>query len=75
MAEHGQTINEQAERPYYDYGRPLENEHRGEYVAVSADGKTLLGTTLLGVVQRASATFGPGNFVFKVGEKAVGRWR
>ena len=66
---------EEAEQVYERYGKPLEREHRGEYLAVSPEGKTLLGATLLEVLQKASTTFGPGNLVFKVGEKAVGKWR
>lgn len=57
---------------YERFGKPLEGEHWGEYVAVSLDGETLLGTDLLDLVQRARDAFGPGNTVFKVGEIAVG---
>ena len=60
---------------YERYGLPLEDEHGGEYLAVSPRGETILGPTLLDVVQRAKAKFGPGSFVFKIGERAVGRWR
>lgn len=70
------TIAE-ANRLYQQYVVPLEKEHRGKYVAVfpNRDGNVIIGTTLLEVVERATATFGPGSFVFKVGEKAVGKWR
>lgn len=60
---------------YEQYGKPLEVEHRGAYLAISPQGKTLLGETLVEVAHRATELFGPGNFVYKVGEKAVGRWR
>lgn len=69
-----QNDNEQADRLYEQYGKPLEREHRGEYLAVSRDGQTLLAPSLLDAVERAADTFGPDNFVFKVGEKAVGKW-
>lgn len=57
------------------YGKPLETEHRGEYVAVSPQGQTVVGPNLLDVAQEARAIFGPGNFLFKIGTKAVGKWR
>ena len=60
---------------YERYGKPLEAEHRGEYLAVSPKGRTVLGETLLEVAQRAVNELGSGNFVYKVGEPAVGKWR
>jgi hypothetical protein len=60
---------------YEQYGRPLEAQHHGEYLAVSARGETILGPTLTDVATQASEQFGPGSFVFKVGERAVGKWR
>ena len=65
----------QADALYERYGKPLEQEHRGEYIAISPDGRTLLGSSVIDVLRNAKATFGPGNFVFKVGPKAVGKWR
>lgn len=74
------ALNPQETQRRYDelyerYGRPLEARHRGEYLAVSADGKTILGTDLLQVAQKATDIFGPGHFIFKVGERSVGKWR
>jgi len=60
---------------YKHYGRPLESGHVGEYVAITSDGQTVLGTSLLDVLDKAVEQFGPGSFIFKVGEKAVGHWR
>jgi hypothetical protein len=60
---------------YEQYGKPLEAEHRGEFVAVSPRGDTILGGSLLEVAQQAKAKFGSGVFVYKIGERAVGRWR
>jgi len=60
---------------YQRYGKPLEADHKGEYLAVSPKGDTVLGTTLREVAQEATDKFGPGNFVYKVGEAAVGKWR
>ena len=60
---------------YERYGQLLEAEHRGAFVGISPRGKTLLGQTLVQVVQEASTKFGPGNFIYKVGERAVGKLR
>lgn len=66
---------EKAEKLYQAYGKPLEEKHRGEYLAVSSTGRTILGKTLLEVVDKAKSAFGPENFIFKVGERSVGVWR
>ena len=70
-----EAIVRRANELYEAHGRPLETEHRGEFLAVSPDGKTLIGANLRDVTRKASETFGPGNFVYKIGDKAVGRWR
>lgn len=64
-----------ADQLYEQHGKPLEAEHTGAYVAISPRGETILGATLLEVAQEAKARFGTGNFLFKVGERAVGRLR
>jgi hypothetical protein len=73
MAEH--DVSERYTSLYERYGQPLEATHTGEYLAISPQGETLLGATLLEVAQQAAKSFGPGNFVYKIGERAVGRWR
>lgn len=60
------------EKLYKKYGEPFEKEHRGKYLAISQKGKTILGGNLYEVAKKASDTFGSGNFVYKIGEKAVG---
>jgi hypothetical protein len=60
---------------YERYGKPLEANHRGEFLAISPDGRTILGASLLEVAQEATTAFGRGNFIYRVGEKAVGKWR
>jgi hypothetical protein len=70
-----QDLGRQYDDLYERYGRPLEADHRGEYLAVSPTGQTMLGPTLRDVARRARARFGPGNFLYKIGEKAVGKWR
>lgn len=65
----------EADRLYERYGEPLEADHAGRYVAISPDGRTIIGPTVLDVMRQALAAFGPGSYVFKVGDRAVGRWR
>ena len=75
MAASSQQLMKQADSLYKKYGRPLEPEHWGEYVAIFPDGRTLVGPDLLVVSDQALDEFGKGSFVFKVGVKAVGKWR
>ena len=60
---------------YQQYGKPLEREHKGEYLAISIGGKIVLGKTLSEVVANALSQFGKGNFIFKIGNQAVGSFR
>ena len=66
---------DEADRLYDQYGKPLEAEHWGEYVAITPDGRTVLAPTLLEAVQQAASVLGSDNHVFKVGERIVGKWR
>ena len=75
MAASGQQLMEQAESLYRQYGKPLEKEHWGEYVSIFPDGRWVLGPSRLEALDQALAQFGAGSFVFKVGDKVVGRWR
>ncbi len=75
MSTTNSELTKQSELLYQKYGKPLEAEHRGEYIAISSEGKWLLGTDLMEVIDEATSTFGPGNFVFKIGEKSVWKWR
>lgn len=65
----------ESEGLYNQFGQLLEQDHWGEYVAIYPDGTTVVGAELLEVSNRAPDQFGKGGFVFKVGEKAVGKWR
>jgi hypothetical protein len=60
---------------YEQYGKPLEAEHKGEYVVISTSGNTIVGKNLAEVVIRSIERFGKGNFVFKIGSRAVGSFR
>jgi hypothetical protein len=70
------TTNEEMEAIYDRYVRPLEQEHWSKFVAVSLDGRVLLGEEELAVFQEALRDFGSGNFVMmRVGLKVVGKIR
>ena len=54
-------------RLYQKYGKPLEAEHRGKYVAITSDGRTMLGTDEDTLFDDALEAFGAGIVIFKVG--------
>lgn len=60
---------------YEQYGKPLEAEHKGEYLVISKSGNTILGKNLSEVVIDSIERFGKGNFVFKIGSRAIGSFR
>jgi hypothetical protein len=69
-----------AERPdtdwlYDQYGKPLEADHWGEYVAIAWDGRTLLGSEVHDLVNRAVDAFGPNYTIYKVGPRAAWKFR
>lgn len=74
-ANRGAELERQYDDLYERYGKPLETAHRGEYLAVSPDGRTLTAPTLLEVTERAEMELGTGNFIYKIGFPAVGKWR
>ena len=59
---------------YERHGTPLEADHLGQYLAVSPDGRIVLGPDLLDVARQAKEQLGRGCFLYKIGERAVGRW-
>lgn len=74
-SENQEELLAQSNRLYEQFGEPLEREHTGELVAIAPDGRTLLGRSAGEVGRNAKAAFGPGNFVFKLGPRVVGKWR
>ena len=70
-----QELQHLATTLYEQHAKPLEAAHAGKFVAISKDGRVLLGETASSVGRQARATFGPGNFVFKLGPRVVGKWR
>jgi len=61
---------------YERYGRPLEQEHYGEYVAIAQDGRVIVGKDDIEVVQKAIHEFGSGNSVLcRIGYRYVDKLR
>ncbi len=69
-----QSLEHKAEALYEQYGKPLEKTHKGNYIAIAENGKTIIGTSALEVMQEAKQRLGPGNFIFKLGERSIGKW-
>ena len=64
------------DRLYERYGRPLEAEHAGEFVAISDDGRVVLGLDELVLAMEALSQFGTGAFALRrIGADAEIRWR
>jgi hypothetical protein len=69
-----QSLLEQSEALYERYGKPLEKTQWGRYVAISQDGSTLTADSVFDLMQQAKIKLGSGNFIFKIGARAVGKW-
>jgi hypothetical protein len=60
---------------YEQYGKPLEQDHVGEFVAIGPQGRTVVGPRAAEVLLQAIDAFGSGNFALKrVGHRTFGRW-
>ena len=63
------------DRLYELYGKPLEEEYSGKFVAIGSTGQTILGDDDAEILQQAIEKFGSGNFAFtRVGDRTLGRW-
>lgn len=67
-------INRIGDNLYNKFGKPLEKDHWGKYIAVSKDGKIVISADLIDVFKK-SESFHSQSYIFKVGEKAVYKWR
>ncbi len=63
---------EEKDRLYERYGKPFEDEHKGEYLAISNDGSTILGEWPGEVLHQAIEEFGRSNF--RVGHRVFAQW-
>jgi len=50
---------------YARYGKPLEQSHQGEYIAISQDGQVIVGADDVAVMDQAVQDFGSGHFIFR----------
>lgn len=70
------TRAEEDDQLYERFAKALEKDHEGEFVAISKDGRVIVASNDIEVVQKALQAFGSGNFVFRrIGQKAIGKWR
>lgn len=66
---------EEQHQLYEKYGKSLEREHKGDFVAISLDGEILLDQKLGDLLKRAIDTFGDDNFaIARVGHDALAEW-
>ena len=63
----------ETKRLYERYGKPLEAEHWGKYLAVHPDGRTVLTDDYETLKEHAHTELGMEIYVFKVGSWAVRR--
>ena len=56
-------------RLYQQYGKQFEAEHRGKFVAITDDGRTMLGTDRDNLFHDALKAFGTGVLVFEIGRE------
>ena len=62
-------------RLYRLHGKPLEKDHKGKYLAIGPDGKTILGDDAADILQQSIKEFGSGTFALaKVGYPVFGQW-
>ena len=72
MAEAGRHDDAMYER----YGKALELEHTGEYVAISEEGRLIVGADDMKVTRQANEQFGRGKYTFRrIGWDFEGRIR
>ena len=70
------TISLEADSLYDRYGKPLEQDHRGEYIAIAQDGRIIVDEDDVKVIDQAVDKFGSGNFIFRrVGYSYVDKLR
>ena len=62
-------------RLYEQYGKALEKDHTGEFVAISLEGQIILDRKMGKLLKRAVETFGHDNFAMaRVGHEAMTEW-
>ena len=65
----------QRQHLYEVYGKPLEESHKDQFIAIGFDGQTILGKDDGEVLRKAIRDLGSGNFVLaRVGHLTFGKW-
>ena len=60
---------------YSKYGKPLEKEHRGEFIAINSGGQVILGKSMTEVMLKSVEKFGTRDYALaRVGHEAVWKW-
>ena len=75
MANRKDSSSQEARRIYDLHVKPVEQAHRGEYALVTPDGTVVFAPSLVDVMKRAHEQRHLGNFIFKVGDMALGKIR
>jgi hypothetical protein len=69
-----QEIERRYDECYERFGKSLEAEHTGEFLAIDDGGNTVLGSDRTEVAERADRELTLPIFLYRVGHRAVGRW-
>lgn len=75
MASNQNPSLQDANKAYALYVKPLESKHKGKYVVVTPGGKTIFSPSLMEAVEEARRISNANNFIFKVGDKVLGKIR
>ena len=70
------ALAQEADELYLKFAKPLEAEHKGEFVAVSKQGQVVRAPTLQQVLDLSLKELGKGSFVFRLGaDRTVGKFK
>jgi len=75
MATNPASETREARQIYEQHIRPVEQAHRDQYALVTPDGETFFEPTLVAIFKRAHERSNRGNYIFKVGDVALGKIR
>ena len=73
MSTRDEAEMEEMDRLYEEYDTPFEAEHWDQFLVIAPDGGTMLGRDMAELGRRSLDEFGRGVFLYKVGERDVGR--
>ena len=67
--------SQEAHRVYDQHVKPVEEAHEGEYALVTPDGQVMFAPTLVDIMKLGQERASRDNFIFKVGDVALGKVR